>query len=285
MKDIRAQAEFQALAISHIDSVARFARWLTKDDVEAEDLVQDTYLRALRAWQSFRAESDCKAWLITICRNTHYSHLRREGRVEAVDAPELEALAAVNTHERAQAGGLDGVFDQFDLTDAVRRELRELPESFREAVVLVDLQDMAYDEAAKVLQVPIGTVRSRLFRGRRLLQEGLLVHARDAGYAAALASVHSHGDAGMMPMGDCHAVLSQLWDYLDGELTADRREEIAAHLRMCGRCFPTFQFEEAFLRAVKSGGDDPSPAGGLRGRVMAALRAQGMPDHPLQDHS
>jgi len=181
--ETRDQAEFQGLALSYLDDVARFARWLTKDGADADDLVQDTYLKALRAWQSFHAGSDCKAWLITICRNTHYSHVRREGRVETVEAPELEALSAVAVFQSAQAGGLDGAFGQFDLRDAVRRELRELPESFREAVVLVDIQDLSYDEAARILDIPVGTVRSRLYRGRRLLQERLLVHARDAGFS------------------------------------------------------------------------------------------------------
>jgi RNA polymerase sigma-70 factor (ECF subfamily) len=184
-EETRDEIEFQRLALSYLDDVARFARWLTKDETEAEDLVQDTYLKALRAWKSFHADSasDCKAWLITICRNTHYSHRRREGRVETVEAPELEALAAVGVFHAAQAGGLDGAFGQFDLRDAVHRELRDLPLSFREAVVLVDIQDLSYHEAARILDIPVGTVRSRLFRGRRLLQERLLVHARDAGFS------------------------------------------------------------------------------------------------------
>lgn len=181
---VSTQAGFQVLALTHLEEVARFARWLTKDEADAEDLVQETYLKALRAWDSFQTGSDCKAWLITICRNTHYSLRRREGRVEAVEAPELEALAAVDVFRSAQAGGLDRAFTQFDLSDAVRRELRALPECFREAVVLVDIQDLAYDEAARILDVPVGTVRSRLYRGRRLLQERLLDHARDAGYAS-----------------------------------------------------------------------------------------------------
>jgi anti-sigma factor (TIGR02949 family) len=87
----------------------------------------------------------------------------------------------------------------------------------------------------------------------------------------------------MKPMMDCESVLRQLWDYLDGELTENRRVEIAAHLRMCGKCFPTFQFEEAFLRAVKAAGEEPSRSGALRERVVAAMRKQGMPDLPPPD--
>lgn len=176
-------AEFQRLALPHLEEVARFARWLAKEDAEAADLVQDTYLKALRAWPSFQIGSDCKGWLITICRNTFFSLRRRDGRVETVEAPELEALASVEVFQSALAAGLDGAFGQFDLRDAVRRELRGLPESYREVVVLVDLEDHSYDEAARIMDLPVGTVRSRLYRGRRLLQERLLIYARDAGYS------------------------------------------------------------------------------------------------------
>lgn len=85
----------------------------------------------------------------------------------------------------------------------------------------------------------------------------------------------------MEPMMDCEPVLQQLWDYLDGELTTERRAEIVAHLQVCGRCFPTFQFEKAFLQAVqRAGAESPPSRGGLREQVLAALRAQGMPESP-----
>jgi RNA polymerase sigma-70 factor (ECF subfamily) len=179
--DPLAAAEFEAHALRHLGELAHFASWLTRDENDAADLVQDTLLKALRASGGFRPGTDMKAWLFTICRNTHRSHQRRNNRIEAVDSPALESLASVAVYRNAASIGLDAAFDHFDLRDAVRRELHRLPVSYREAVALVDLHDLAYDEAAYILDVPVGTVRSRLFRGRRLLQERLLVHARDAG--------------------------------------------------------------------------------------------------------
>ena len=176
-------AAFHRAAMAQLQDVARFARWLTKDPADADDLVQETYLRAFRGWRSFQAGTDCRAWLFTICRNAHVGHRRREGRIEATDAPELEALAAAEVYRDARSSGLDGVFGRFDLHDAVRRELEGIPGSYREVVVLVDIEDQTYDEAARILSVPVGTVRSRLFRGRRLLQERLLAYAHDAGFA------------------------------------------------------------------------------------------------------
>ncbi len=175
-------ADFERVALPYLDDVARVAGWLTNDEAEAADLVQDTYLNALRGWRSFRLGTDCRAWLLTICRNHFRSLRRRPDRVNHLDTPELETLASVEVFRTAVSTGMDAAFGKFDLRDAVQRELRALPEPFREAVALVDLEDLPYEEAAGILGVPVGTVRSRLYRGRRLLQERLLVHARDAGF-------------------------------------------------------------------------------------------------------
>lgn len=180
-------ATFERITLPHLDDLARFAAWVAGDPDLAADLVQETYLKALRSWHQFTPGSDVRAWLMTICRNTHRSGQRRAWRNEAVDAPELEALASAEVFRSAVAAGLDATFGSFDLKDAVQRELRALPGSFREAVALVDLEGFSYEEAARVMAVPVGTVRSRLFRGRRLLQERLLIHARDAGFDAVLA--------------------------------------------------------------------------------------------------
>lgn len=94
---------------------------------------------------------------------------------------DLEALAAAALHASAKESGLGDVFDRFDLRDAIRREIEKLPLPTREVVVLVDIEGWSYEDTARALDIPIGTVRSRLFRGRRVLQERLLTHARDAG--------------------------------------------------------------------------------------------------------
>lgn len=174
-------ASFDEVALPHLDDVARFARWLAGDAMTADDLVQETFLRAFRSWGTFRTGSDCRAWLFTICRNVHYSARRRAVREPTMGEPEVEALATASLHREALAHGMGGGFDRFDLRDTVRREVQALPDSFREVTVLVDLEDLSYEAAAAALGIPVGTVRSRLFRARRLLQERLVEHARDAG--------------------------------------------------------------------------------------------------------
>ena len=142
---------------------------------------QETYLRAFRAWDQFVPGSECRAWLFTICRHTHFRKSHREQKVVACEDAELEALGAAAVHAAAHSVGLEEVFSRTDVMDAIHAAVDGLPDSFREVVMLVDLEEQSYDEAARVLDIPKGTVRSRLFRGRRLLQEQLIEHARDAG--------------------------------------------------------------------------------------------------------
>ena len=172
---------FRDDALPHLPAVARFAVSLTRDEADADDLVQETFLRAFRAWDQFVPGTECRAWLFTICRNTYLRTKSREQVVAACDDPELEALAAAAIHTSAQEQRLEGVWDRVDVMPAVERAIAELPDAFREVVVLVDLEEQSYEDASRVLNVPIGTVRSRLFRGRRLLQERLINYARDAG--------------------------------------------------------------------------------------------------------
>lgn len=174
---------FRDEALSHLDAVARYAFSLTREESDAEDLVQETFLRAFRAWEQFAPGTECRAWLFAICRNTHLRSSKRQQRVAAYEDAELEALAAVAIHASAQQEGLADVFERSEIVSAIRSAVDVLPEPYREVVMLVDLEEQGYAEAARVLEIPIGTVRSRLFRGRRLLQERLLEHARDAGFA------------------------------------------------------------------------------------------------------
>lgn len=183
---------FTRVALPLLDDVARFARHLTRDAADADDLVQETYLRALRGWHTFIPGSDCRRWLFTVCRNAFLQGLRRQQPV-AVEAPELEALAAAAVHAGAVESGLGDLFGRMDLRETIDRGLADLPEVFREAVVLVDLEGLSYEEASEVMGVPTGTVRSRLFRGRRLLQETLLTHAKDAGLVTARTTTIDRG--------------------------------------------------------------------------------------------
>lgn len=173
--------QFRAEALRWLPEVARFALSLSRDEADADDLVQETFLKAYEAWDTYTPGTECRGWLFTICRNTFYRGRRREGRQVICDDPELEALAAAAVHASARQGGYEDLFTRFDLSDAIDRAIAALPEAFREVVLLIDVNDQSYETAAAMLAVPIGTVRSRLFRARRLLQEALISHARDAG--------------------------------------------------------------------------------------------------------
>ncbi|HEY7876638.1 MAG TPA: sigma-70 family RNA polymerase sigma factor [Gemmatimonadaceae bacterium] len=174
---------FELEALPWLDDVYRFALSMTRDEADADDIVQETFLRAYRSWHTFEPGSECRKWLFTICRNVFLRVRERERkRVDCGgDDAQLETLAAVRVSVAAIGDGAEDLFSRLDLAPALERAIGELPEVFRSAVVLVDVEGMAYNEAASILGVPVGTIRSRLFRGRRLLQEALIEYARDAG--------------------------------------------------------------------------------------------------------
>jgi len=176
------RAAFEREALVHLDAVYCFARSLTRDDTAAEDLTQDTYLNAWRSWRQYTPGTNCKAWLFTICRNLRARQAARDKRMDLADTAELDSLASAALHASLAEPDREGGFlDMPEFGDALREALARLPEEFREAVVLVDVHDQSYPAVAAILGVPVGTVKSRLFRGRRLLQESLLVYAKDLG--------------------------------------------------------------------------------------------------------
>jgi RNA polymerase sigma-70 factor (ECF subfamily) len=177
-------SEFERLAMPCLGDIARFARSLTRDAGRADDLVQETYLQALRGWHTFRAGADIKRWLMAVCHHAFVRWAQREARyVEAPDDdPELESLATARAHSVAHTDGVAAIIDRMDLGPAIDRAMTTLPEHFRGVVVLVDVEGQSYEHAAAILGVAVGTVRSRLFRARRLLQDLLFEHARDAGF-------------------------------------------------------------------------------------------------------
>ena len=176
------RAAFDAEALVHLDAVYRYARSLTRDASDAEDLTQDTFLQAFRHWDQYRPGTKVAAWLFTICRNLFLRQRERRAREEPTDIAELEILATAELNATVAPADTGGAFlDAPELDGVIRKELEKLPEEYREVVVLSDLQDQSYADIAQVLGVPVGTVKSRLFRGRRLLQQALVEYARDAG--------------------------------------------------------------------------------------------------------
>lgn len=175
---------FESIAMPHLPAVARVARALAKDASDADDLVQETFLRALRHWDTFQPGSDCKRWLATICRNVFLAQKGRSHVVTAVEDDTLEAYGAADAHRTARGAGLNDLFDRLDLGPAIRRALDGLDPIFRDVVSLYDVEGFSYEEIAELLMIPLGTVRSRLYRARRMLQEVLIKHAIDLGFAS-----------------------------------------------------------------------------------------------------
>ena len=176
---------FERDALPWLDDVYRFALSLTRDEADADDVVQETFLRAYRSWHTFIPGTDCRRWLFTICRNVFLRSRERQRPTVDLEDGEQDAVAAGSVYAAARERGYDDIYARLDLAPALRDAIDELAEPFRSAVILVDVEDMTYESAAEVMQVPIGTVRSRLFRGRRLLQEKLLTVAEDLGFTPA----------------------------------------------------------------------------------------------------
>jgi RNA polymerase sigma-70 factor (ECF subfamily) len=171
--EARDRARFEEEALAHAEQLYRIAVRLAGGAQQAEDLVQETYLRAFRAWRSYRPGTNLAAWLATIMRNANLDELRRQSR-RPVQEP-LDDDGDYYLYNRlAQAGPLpqDEVLARLS-GNAIVAALGELPPNFREVVVLVDVGDFSYADAAEILDIPIGTVMSRLYRGRRLLKRAL----------------------------------------------------------------------------------------------------------------
>lgn len=171
---------FEREAIPWIDDVHRFALSLTRDESDADDVVQDTFLRAYRSWHTYMPGSDCRRWLFTICRNVFLRSRERTRPTVELEAPEVDAAVAGSLYHASER--VEDVLMRLDLAPAIAAALANVPEPFRSTLIMVDVEDQAYDAAAELLGVPIGTVRSRLFRGRRLMQDQLRDYALDAGF-------------------------------------------------------------------------------------------------------
>lgn len=168
-------AHFASEALPWLDHVYRFAQSLAGNPAEAEDLTQETFLRAYASWRTYRPGSECKRWLFKICHNVFLRTRARERRyVTLYDA--TGALTTILRGAGAPHDPSDGILARIDLVPAIRRALARLPAPFRAVVVLVDVEGQAYEAAAEILGIPIGTVRSRLSRARRLLRAMLLAH-------------------------------------------------------------------------------------------------------------
>jgi RNA polymerase sigma-70 factor, ECF subfamily len=164
------RARFEALMLPHLDDAYTLARYWTRNEQDAEDIVQDAYLRALRYFGGYRGEdtASARAWLLAIVRNTAYT-ARRRGRADALTTEfddSQHSHAAIDDRP-------DGVHARTDAKETLGRALDRLALEFREVIVLRELQGLSYKEISQVTGVPVGTVMSRLSRARARLQEAL----------------------------------------------------------------------------------------------------------------
>ena len=174
------RAGFEHEALVHLDALHRVALRLTGNAADADDLVQETMLKAYRAWDSYQPGTNAKAWLLTILRHAFINEYRRRTRrPETVDVETIEPFAVFPDVQQEDPQG--AFFDRI-VDEQVLRAIDALPEAFRETLVLSDVEGLNYQDIGRILDVPVGTVKSRLFRARRLLQAGLYEYAVEMGY-------------------------------------------------------------------------------------------------------
>lgn len=175
--------EFEEVALVHLDALYRSALRLTHNRAEAEDLVQEACLRGFRSFHRFNPGTNCRAWLLTILRNVFLNRLR-QGAHEVLEGDSLDRRSTAEsvTSLGVARGHPEEEFFQTVLHGDIDRALKALPLTFREVVVLADLEGLSYKEIAQVVDCPMGTVMSRLSRGRALLRQALGRFAREHGY-------------------------------------------------------------------------------------------------------
>ncbi len=189
-EEITRRKEFEEIAMGYVDSLYNMALRLVFNKEEAKDLVQETYLKAYRFFNTFQKGTNIKAWLFKILRNTFINKYRKKISMpseifhEDIDAvntnlayeQENKALEEIDTLE-GKYSDLSGIME-----DDVKHAIDSLPIEYREAILFSDVEEMSYKDIAEITNVPIGTVKSRLNRGRKLLQKSLWDYAKDRGF-------------------------------------------------------------------------------------------------------
>lgn len=185
---------FQKEALVHLDALFGSALKMSRSEAEAEDLVQETFLRAYRSYHRFEKGTNCKAWLFRIMTNIYINKYNRQRcgpdiiRYDDICDYYIPASHGGSDYVQNPNYDVDWIFANL-LDDDVKELLRDLPEEFRMSIILSDIQGFTYSDVAELTNVKIGTVKSRLFRARRKLQKGLLGWAEANGYALEVKSL------------------------------------------------------------------------------------------------
>lgn len=179
------QREFEREALPHIDLLYNFALRMTNNPADADDLVQETYLKAYRFWDKYEKGTNIRAWLFRIMKNSYINRYRKESKEpETVDYDEVKTFYNTLRDESSDPNDLqESLFGNL-LDDDVASAIASLPDDFRTVVILCDIEGLTYEEIAEFVEIPLGTVRSRLHRGRKLLRSKLMKYAKDRGYVA-----------------------------------------------------------------------------------------------------
>jgi len=176
------EQEFEEIALPYLDSLLGVALHLTHNRADAEDLVQATYLRAYRFFYRFEKGTNCRAWLFRILRNTFINQYRKRSREpKKVDIDKVDEFLEMIREGADLNQAKDDLYRDL-LDDEVTAALHSVPEAFRTVVVLSDIEGFSYQEIAEVIGRPIGTVRSRLYRARRMLRHKLREYSKERGY-------------------------------------------------------------------------------------------------------
>ena len=176
-------AQFEKEAVPHMDAVYNFALRLTGDEDDADDLVQETFMKAFRFFDKFESGTNCKAWLFRILKNSFINDYRKQTKEpNKVDYEDVQ-----NFYDNIKSDEVESRHYELDafsnlLDDDVSKAIAELPEDFRTVIILNDIEGFTYEEIADFVDIPVGTVRSRLHRARKMLYVQLFDYAKDRGF-------------------------------------------------------------------------------------------------------
>jgi RNA polymerase sigma-70 factor (ECF subfamily) len=179
------QREFEREALPHRDFLYNYALRMTNNVANAQDLAQETYLKAYRFWEQYEKGTNIRAWLFRIMKNSYINRYRKEAKEpDTVDYDEVKEFYNTIRAEGSDPNDLqEAVFGNL-LDDDVTNAVASLPEDFRTVVILCDIEGLTYEEIAEFVDIPLGTVRSRLHRGRKILRDKLFQYAKKRGYVA-----------------------------------------------------------------------------------------------------
>ncbi len=179
------QRDFTREALPHMDVLYNFALRMTNNSADADDLVQETYLKAYRFWDKYEKGTNIRAWMFRIMKNSYINRYRRESKEpETVDYDDVKNFYNTIRGDSGDANDLQETIFGNLLDDDVASAIAELPEEFRTVLILCDIEGLTYDEIAEFVDIPLGTVRSRLHRARKVLRLRLMDYAKKRGYIA-----------------------------------------------------------------------------------------------------